>query len=217
MLFIPTLFLLSFCAKLKISSHPIPTVYGSNDRTARFPTLHSQLLIIKNGGHNIEAAMCIYISLAERPILNKWAHTFPSLKYTNSMRFVIWIQYFSIQKYLAMKIRPIREGNSWIYTNAITVKHCIAKIVSSCITLSTSFAWNCFGLEISWKIRKKQLEPLGEGGQTQHWKLTEEEFSASCRRTLSSWLPIEPCQRSVRQYLSTAKAKQLCSCETAPS
>lgn len=71
MLFIPTLFLFfSFCAKLKIPIHPILTVYGSKDGTAKFPTLHSQLLIIKNGGHNIEEAMCIYISLAERSILN---------------------------------------------------------------------------------------------------------------------------------------------------
>lgn len=49
----------------------IPTVYGSNDRPAKFPVLHSQLLIIKNGGHNIEEAMCIYISLAERSLLNE--------------------------------------------------------------------------------------------------------------------------------------------------
>lgn len=57
----------------------IPTVYGSDDRPAKFPVLHSQLLIIKNGGHNIEEATCIYISLAKRYF--EWTLTFPSYRW----------------------------------------------------------------------------------------------------------------------------------------
>lgn len=70
-LYPPSFFSSAFVLRLKIPIHPILTVYGSKDGTAKFPTLHSQLLIIKNGGHNIEEAMCIYSSLAERSILNE--------------------------------------------------------------------------------------------------------------------------------------------------
>lgn len=153
MLFIPTLFLFfSFCAKLKISSHPIPAVYRGNNRTAKFPTLHSQLLIIKNRGHKIEEPMCIYISLAERSVLNEWAHIFSSLKVpmacdSSSGR--------SIPNTEVPGYENITQRrNSWIHTNA-TKALLTAKITNSFINLSASCSFNCFGLKTIWKIRKK--------------------------------------------------------------